>query len=87
MICPLPRNWSGEPGGRRIGRASLRDGRPQEPRAPVTWVHSYVSAEKQTTFYAYDAPAPQAIRKAAATSDCRDSVMQVSVVDPYFSLW
>ena len=30
----------------------------------VTWVHSYVSADKRTTFCVYDAPTPEA--KAAA---------------------
>jgi hypothetical protein len=29
----------------------------------VTWVHSYVSADKRTTFCVYDAPTPEAIRK------------------------
>ena len=31
----------------------------------VTWVHSYVSADKRTTFCIYDAPNPEAVRKTA----------------------
>ena len=31
----------------------------------VTWVHSYVSADRRTTFCVYDAPTPEAIRKTA----------------------
>ena len=34
--------------------------------AGVNWVHSYVSADKRTTFCIYDGPTPEAIRKAAA---------------------
>ena len=52
----------------------------------VTWVHSYVSADKQTTFCVYDAPTPEAIRKAAADNGLPvDSITQVSVLDPYFA--
>ena len=32
----------------------------------VTWVHSYVSAQKDKFFCVYDAPSPEAIRKTAA---------------------
>ena len=31
----------------------------------VTWVHSYISEDKGTTFCIYDAPTPKAIRKTA----------------------
>src|SRR5262249_50333947 len=31
----------------------------------VTWVHSYVSEDKKKTFCIYDAPSPEAVRKAA----------------------
>ena len=52
----------------------------------VTWVHSYVSDDKRTTFCVYDAPTPEAIRKAAADTGLPvDSITQVSVLDPYFS--
>jgi hypothetical protein len=51
----------------------------------VTWVHSYVSADKRTTFCIYDGPTPEAIRKTAACNDLPvDQITQVRVLDPYF---
>ena len=35
----------------------------------VTWVKSYVSADKRTTFCVYDAPTPEAIGKTAARNE------------------
>lgn len=51
----------------------------------VTWVHSYVSADKSKTFCVYDAPDPEAIRKAAGCNELPvDKINRVSVLDPYF---
>ncbi len=51
----------------------------------VTWVHSYVSDDRQKTFCIYDAPSPEAIRKTAARNDLPvDRITQVRVLDPYF---
>jgi hypothetical protein len=51
----------------------------------VTWVHSYVSADKRTTFCVYDAPTPEAVRKTAALNELPvDQITQVRVLDPYF---
>jgi hypothetical protein len=51
----------------------------------VTWVHSYVSADKKKTFCVYDGPNEAAIRDAASKSGLPiDSVTAVSVLDPYF---
>ena len=51
----------------------------------VTWVHSYVSTDKKTTFCIYDGPDEKAIRDAAGTTGLPvDSVTEVSVLDPYF---
>lgn len=51
----------------------------------VTWVHSYVSADKRTTYCIYDAPTPEAIRKTAALNDLPvDQITEVRVLDPYF---
>ena len=51
----------------------------------VTWVHSYVSADKRTSFCVYDAPTPEAIRQTAARNDLPvDQITQVQVLDPYF---
>ena len=51
----------------------------------VTWVHSYVSADKRTTFCVYDAP-----NSGGDSQDRRrnelpvDQITQVRVLDPYF---
>ena len=51
----------------------------------VTWVHSYVSENKRTTFCVYDAPSPEAIRKTAARNQLPvEQITQVQVLDPYF---
>jgi len=51
----------------------------------VTWVHSYVTDDKKKTFCIYDAPSPEAIRAAAKRNNLPvDSIISVSVLDPYF---
>ncbi len=51
----------------------------------VTWLHSYVSADRRATFCIYDAPDPEAIRRAAAVNELPvDTITEVSVLDPYF---
>lgn len=51
----------------------------------VTWVHSYVSEDRKTTFCVYDADSPEAIRRTAAANDLPvDRITQVRVLDPYF---
>lgn len=51
----------------------------------VTWVHSYVSADKKRTFCVYDAPSPDAIRTVGARNGVPvDAIHEVSVLDPYF---
>ena len=51
----------------------------------VTWVHSYVSADKMKTFCVYAGPNPEAIRKTAEKNTLPvDRITQVSVLDPYF---
>jgi hypothetical protein len=51
----------------------------------VTWVHSYVSADKSKTYCIYDGPNEEAIREAASINGLPvDSIQQVSVLDPYF---
>jgi len=50
-----------------------------------TWVHSYVSEDKLSSFCVYDGPDPEAIRTAAQTSGLPiDRITKVSVLDPYF---
>jgi len=51
----------------------------------VTWVHSYVSSDHNKTYCVYDGPNEDAIRKAAQRNGLPvDSIVQVSVLDPYF---
>jgi Nickel responsive protein SCO4226-like len=51
----------------------------------VTWVHSYVSEDKRSSFCVYDGPSPEAIRTTAASNDLPvDQITQVRVLDPYF---
>jgi len=51
----------------------------------VTWISSFVSEDKTRTFCIYDAPTPEAIRKAAARNRLPvDRITQVRVLDPYF---
>ena len=50
----------------------------------VTWIQSYVSGDRKTTFCVYDAPTPEAIRKTAAANGLPvDRITQVTVLDPY----
>ena len=51
----------------------------------VTWVHSYVTPDRTRTFCIYDAPNPEAIRRAGERNGLPvDSVTEVRVLDPYF---
>jgi hypothetical protein len=51
----------------------------------VTWVHSYVTEDKKKTFCIYDAPSPEAIRRAARRNNLPvDTITEVRVLDPYF---
>ena len=51
----------------------------------VTWIHSYVTADKKKTFCIYDAPNEAAIRASAAKNELPvDTVTPISVLDPYF---
>jgi hypothetical protein len=51
----------------------------------VTWIHSYVSEDKQKSFCICEAPSPEAIRQAARRSKLPvDRITEVRVLDPYF---
>lgn len=51
----------------------------------VTWVHSYVSEDKQRTYGVYDGPSPEAIRTAAERNGLPvDRITRIGVLDPYF---
>jgi hypothetical protein len=51
----------------------------------VTWIHSYVKADRTATFCIYDGPSPEAVRMAAETTGLPvDRITAVTVLDPYF---
>jgi hypothetical protein len=51
----------------------------------VTWLHSYVTGDKAKTFCIYDAPSPEAIRRAAEKNNLPvDRITTVTVLNPYF---
>jgi len=51
----------------------------------VTWIHSYVSSDRQKMFCIYEAPAPEAIRRTAQRNNLPvDRITKVSVLNPYF---
>jgi len=50
----------------------------------VTWMYSYVNEDTGTMLCLYEAPSPEAIRRAARRSDLPvDRITQVRVLDPY----
>src|SRR5262245_43181108 len=51
----------------------------------VTWVHSYVTEDKVTSYDIYDGPDAEVIRAAAELNRLPvDRISQVSVLDPHF---
>ena len=51
----------------------------------VTWLHSYVSEDKQTMTCLYEAPDADTIREAAELNDLPvDLITRVSCLDPHF---
>jgi hypothetical protein len=52
----------------------------------VTWLTSYVTADRTKTFCIYDGPSAESIRRAATANGLPvDSISEVRVLDPYFS--
>ena len=50
----------------------------------VTWLHSYVSDHRRKAFDVYDAPSPEAVRRAAGRTRLPiDVISEVRVLDPY----
>lgn len=51
----------------------------------VTWLSSYVTADRTKTWCVYDGPSHGAIERAAAANGLPiDSISEVRVLDPYF---
>jgi hypothetical protein len=73
----IPVNDEGAQACLGVIEANARDG--------VTWIHSYVSADKTRTFCVYDGPDPEAIRRAAGNNNLPlERITEVRVLDPYF---
>ena len=67
--------------GRRITRSVIS----KNAEEGVTWVHSYVSADRRNTFCIYDAPNPEAIRSCGGANGLPvGRITEVMVLDPYF---
>lgn len=67
------------------GRKAVRDIVAANGERNVTWVHSYVSDDDQTTWCIYDAASPEDIRAAAGANELPvDAIRPVTVLDPYF---
>lgn len=53
----------------------------------VTWIQSYISKDKEQIICVYDAPSPEAVRRAARRNNLPiDKIIEVRVLDPYFFL-
>jgi hypothetical protein len=51
----------------------------------VTWIHSYVREDRRAMFCIYDAPTPEAIRRASERNRLPvERITRVTVLDPYF---
>jgi hypothetical protein len=73
----IPTNKAGAETCATVVEANAKEG--------VTWVHSYVTPDRQTTFCVYDGPDPEAIRSAANRNGLPvDRITEVRVLDPYF---
>jgi uncharacterized protein DUF4242 len=50
----------------------------------VTWIHSYVTEDKSKSFCIYEAPSPEAVRRAARRNNLPvDKIYEVHLLDPY----
>jgi len=62
-------------------RAKACDGGIERNELPdVTWVHSYVNEERTKIVSVYDAPSPEAVRRAAADDLPVDAITEIRVV-------
>ena len=51
----------------------------------VTWIHSYVSDDRKKTYCLYDAPSPEAIRRASRRNNLPiDRITDVRILNPHF---
>jgi hypothetical protein len=51
----------------------------------VTWLYSYMTSDSKRCFCIYDAPSPEAVRRAAETNGLViDRINEVRMLDPFF---
>ncbi len=54
----------------------------------VTWIRSFVTGDRKQSFCLYDAPSPEALRRAARRNNLPvDLIIEVSVLEPYFFMY
>ncbi len=54
----------------------------------VTWIRSFVTGDRKKSFCIYDAPSPEALRRAARRNNLPvDLIIEVSVLEPYFFMY
>ena len=74
-----------DPPTKADGRGGRADVIAKNATEEVTWVRSFVTADRTKTFCVYDGPNPEAIRRAAGASGLPlDGISEISVLDPYF---
>ncbi len=67
------------------GALACRDVVRRNAELGVTWLHSYVTEDRETSYCIYDGPSVDAVIAAAAASRLPvERVTPVSVLDPYF---
>ena len=72
--------WPTTAGGSAAGRGVVT----HNADLGVTWIHSYITADKAKTYCIYDGPSPEAIQQAAERNGLPvDHITPVSVLDPY----
>jgi hypothetical protein len=73
----IPQDASGATACRQVIDNNAADG--------VTWIHSYVTPDRQKTFCIYDGPTPEAVRRSAMRNKLPISkITEVRVLNPYF---
>jgi hypothetical protein len=66
------------------GVSTLREIVARNSEHNVTWLHSYVSDDRKTTYCICEGPSPEAIRAAARHNEWPvERITRVSVLDPY----
>lgn len=63
---------------------SVRQTLEANARVEVTWLHSYVSADRRRMYCLYEARSPEAVRRAATLSGLPvETITEIVLLDPY----